>query len=117
MSWTNDELLEELARYEELCRTNGMRPKAIHSYWDYAQRFLRWRVGSYRPEGARGPGPAPRMGHATVADLGEDIKSYAADVEAAGKAQDTIDTYCRHAEFFVRWLDGKFEPGARVKRR
>lgn len=117
LSWTNDELFERLARYEEVGRSNGMRPKAIHSYWDYAQRFLKWRIGLYRPTGAQGPGPVRRTGHASVADLTTDMKEYAADVEAAGKAQDTIDTYYRHANFFVRWLDGKFVPGATLKRR
>lgn len=115
--WTNDELLVELAGYEELCRANGMTDKARFSYWDYARRFLAWRVGDYRPSGATGRGPVPRRGPATVADLTSDAKEYAADVEAAGKAQDTIDTYFRHAMFFVRWLDGTFIPGAKLRDR
>ena len=115
MSWTNEELSHALARYEQLCRSNGMTDKATFSYWDYARRFLAWRVGDYRPTGATGPGPTPRRGSATVIDLTNDAKEYASDVEAAGKAQDTIDTYFRHAMFFVRWLDGRFVPGARLK--
>jgi len=43
MRWTNDDLFEALQRYEQACIDAGMRPKAIHSYWDYAGRFLRWR--------------------------------------------------------------------------
>ncbi len=35
-----------------------MRPNAIHSYWDYARRFLDWRTGEYRPRGM--PGAAAR---------------------------------------------------------
>lgn len=37
-----------------------MRPNALHSYWDYARRFLAWRTGDYRPRGASGEGrPVP----------------------------------------------------------
>ncbi len=74
-----------------------MTKNAIFSYWDYARRFLAWRVGEYRPSGAVGPGPTLRTGRATVPTLTEDAGEYARDVEAAGKAQDTIDTYYRHA--------------------
>lgn len=114
MTWNNGELDEALARYEALCRTNGMKEKATYSYWDYARRYLAWRVGEYRPTGAVGPGPKPRTGSASVDSLTADAKEYAADVEAAGKSQDTIDTYFRHANFFIRWLDGKFIPGGRL---
>ncbi len=114
MSWTNDELLDALARYEAVCRKNGMTGKATFSYRDYARRFLAWRVGDYRPTDAMDPGPVPRTGPATVASLTSDSKEYVADVEAAGKSQATIDTYLRHASFFIRWLDGKFMPGGRL---
>lgn len=117
MSWTNEELLDALARYEARCRKNGMKDKATFSYWDYARRFLAWRVSDYRPTGAVGPGPVFRTGSATVASLTADAKEYAADIEAASKSQDTIDTYFRHANFFIRWLDGKFIPGGRLMNR
>lgn len=56
MSWSNDELDDALARYEQLCRANGMTKNAIFSYWDYARPFLAWRVGEYRPSAAVAPG-------------------------------------------------------------
>jgi hypothetical protein len=35
-------------------------------------------------------------------------------LRAAGLESVTIDTYERHAAFFVRWLDGTFQPGRRL---
>jgi hypothetical protein len=90
---------------------------AVHTYWDYANRFLGWRVGDFRPRDARGPGPALRTGSASVDDLTNDAKEYARDVDDSGKQQITVDTYYRHAMFFVRWLDGSFIPGARLRNR
>ena len=55
MRWTSDELFQMLGRYEQECIAAGMRPNAVHSYWDYARRFLDWRTGEYRPRGATGP--------------------------------------------------------------
>ena len=115
--WTNEDLFEALGRYGQECIDAGMRKNAIHSYWDYAQRFLKWRIAEYRPRGATGTSRKPAVGSATTADLADDAKAYARDVEAAGRAQDTIDTYYRHAMFFVRWLDGDFTPGARLRGR
>lgn len=115
--WTNHELLAELARYEALGRANGMTEIAVHTYWDYADRFLGWRVGDFRPRDARGPGPARRTGSVSVDDLTNDAKEYARDVEDSGKQQITVDTYYRHAMFFVRWLDGSFVPGAKLRNR
>lgn len=57
MSWTNEELSHAVARHEQLSRSNGMTDKATFSYWDYARRFLAWRIDDYRPTGATGPGP------------------------------------------------------------
>jgi hypothetical protein len=113
--WDDDALVAELARYERACRDAGMRPNAIHSYWDYARRFLDWRTGAYRPRGAGGEGrPVPR-GPAPTDELVRQAAAYARVIEDAGRAQDTIDTYHRHAMFFIRWLCGEFQPGGRLR--
>jgi predicted nucleic acid-binding protein len=112
--WDDDELTAELARYEQVCRDAGMRPNAIHSYWDYARRFLAWRVGEYRPRGvaARGrPVPAEPV---TAQDLERQAETYAKAIEQAGRVRPTVDTYHRHAMFFIRWLRGEFSPGSRL---
>ena len=117
MSWTNEELFQALGRYEQECISAGMLPNAVHSYWDYARRFLEWRTGEYRPRGATTPARVATIRPVTVRDLANDAKAYASDVEAAGRNQATIDTYYRHAMFFVRWLDGEFTPGRRLSGR
>lgn len=115
MSWNDAELDDELRRYEALCRTNKMQDKAVFSYWDYARRFLEWRKGLYHPRGARvTPRPTP-VERVTTDGLRQQAKDYARVVEAAGRVQATIDTYYRHAMFFVRWLEGTFTPGARTR--
>jgi predicted nucleic acid-binding protein len=112
--WDDADLAELLGAYEQSCRQAGMRPNAIHSYWDYARRFLDWRTGDYRPRGARDEGrPVPR-GPANAEDLVGQASTYALAIEAAGREQGTIDTYHRHAMFFIRWLRGEFTPGARL---
>lgn len=113
--WEDVDLLAELARYEEACRGAGMRQNAIHSYWDYARRFLAWRVGHYQPRGASGSGRPVPIGPVSTADLELQAASYARAIEAAGREQATVDTYHRHAMFFIRWLRGDFEPGRRLK--
>lgn len=117
MRWDDDELFAALARYETLARNNGMTEKGVHSYWDYARRFLEWRIGSYQPRGIDAGRRPTSGGPAAVSDLREQAKTYAKAIEDAGRAQDTIDTYYRHAMFFVRWLGGDFTPGARTRRR
>lgn len=114
LSWTNEDLFKALGRYELECVSSGMRPKAVHSYWDYARRFLEWRTGEYRPRGATTPARTAAIGPVTATELAKDASAYARDVEAAGRNQATIDTYYRHAMFFVRWLDGEFKPGRRL---
>ena len=113
--WTDDDLLAELDRYEAVARASGMTPNAIHSYWDYARRFLAWRVGAYRPRGAAATGRPVPSEPATGIDLEAQAAAYARAIEAAGRAQPTVDTYYRHAMFFIRWLRGAFEPGARLR--
>ena len=39
------------------------------------------------------------------------LERYREEVEAAKLARATKNTYLRHAETFVRWLRGDFEPG------
>ena len=113
-AWDDAELLAELDRYEQACRDARMRPNAVHSYWDYARRFLDWRTGEYRPRGVAGQGRPVPEGRVGVDQLAGQAETYTQAVEAAGRAQATIDTYHRHAMFFVRWLRGEFEPGKRL---
>jgi hypothetical protein len=104
-----------LARYEDACRNAGMRRNAIHSYWDYARRFLAWRVGEYRPRGSTTTGRPVPAGPATPEELERQAAAYARAIEAAGREQATVDTYHRHAMFFIRWLRGDFQPGGRLR--
>jgi predicted nucleic acid-binding protein len=110
-TWTDDDLLKELARFQDASIAAGMKPKSVHSYWDYAHRFLRWRLGEYRPRGATSTGRPVPAAAVTTADLRNQAEAYVRSVRAAGRAQATIDTYRRHALFFIRWLEGDFEPG------
>lgn len=118
--WDDAELANELARYEQVCRDAGMRPNAIHSYWDYARRFLDWRKGDYRPRGSGGAGsrvprrPVPVTPAASV-DLEVQAADYVRVLQAAGLEMVTVDTYHRHAMFFIRWLRGEFTPGGRLR--
>ena len=91
-----------------------MKENAVRSYWDYARRFLAWRKGEYRPRDTDSSGRPVPAAAATTADLRTQAETYARTVEAAGRAQATVDTYRRHAMFFVRWLEGEFVPGSRL---
>lgn len=113
-SWTDDELERALERYEHACRRSQMRENAWRSYLDYARRFLAWRKGDYAPRGSKTTGRPVPVRTATTADLRRQAKSYCRVIEAAGREQPTVDTYFRHAMFFVRWLEGDFHPGARL---
>ncbi len=114
-AWSDEDLSLELARYEGACRQAGMRENAWRSYVDYARRFLAWRTGDYRPRGVDvGERPVPRAA-ASTADLRQQAARYTAQVQRAGREQPTVDTYFRHAMFFIRWLEGDFEPGARLQ--
>jgi predicted nucleic acid-binding protein len=118
--WDDAGLADELVRYEQTCRDAGMRPNAIHSYWDYARRFLDWRKGDYRPRGSGGAdSPMPRRpvppAPVTSGELQAQAADYARVIEAAGLEIVTVDTYHRHAMFFIRWLRGDFTPGGRLR--
>jgi len=115
LSWSDDELRSALDRYESACRHAGMKEKAWRSYVDYARRFLAWRTGEYWPRGStEGDRPVPRT-TTSGSDLRRQAAQYAGQVEAAGREQPTVDTYYRHAMFFIRWLEGDFQPGARLR--
>ena len=42
---------------------------------------------------------------------------YVAEVHDSGLTETSQRVYISHAESFVRWLDGKFSPGVRARRR
>jgi uncharacterized protein with HEPN domain len=111
--WNNEELWQALGRYEQECIDSGMTRISVHSYWDYARRFVAWRQGDYTPRGApsRPKRPPPP---ATAADLIAEAGEYVRELETAGLRSATVDTYHRHAMFFIRWLGGEFKPGRRL---
>jgi hypothetical protein len=114
-TWTDAELLAALSRYEAESKAASMRELAWRSYVDYARRFLAWRMGDYVPRGmAAGDRPVPRT-PASTTDLRHQAEQYAHDVQEAGREPPTVDTYLRHAMFFIRWLEGDFRPGARLR--
>ncbi len=55
------------------------------------------------------------IGPVTADLMAEQASRYAREIEAAGREKATIDTYHRHAMFFVRWLRGEFQPGGRLR--
>jgi predicted nucleic acid-binding protein len=107
-SWDDAGLRDALARYGATCAAAGMRRTASHSYWDHARRFLDWRAGLYPRGAADRPVPSREV---TSSDLRDEVDAYARAVAGAGLGAATVDAYRRHAGFFVRWLDGTFEPG------
>lgn len=114
-TWDDATLREALREYEAVCREAQMRRNAWRSYVDYARRFLAWREGDYQPRGSSSHDrPVPRTVVATF-DLRGQARQYADEVQAAGREQPTVDTYFRHAMFFIRWLEGDFQPGARLR--
>lgn len=117
MTWTSDELLEALRRYERECETAGLRPISVNSYVEYARRFLRWRVGDYRPRDASGPARRPSRGPATTEDLMADIDAYEVELRAGSLQPNAVHTYVIHSLQFIRWLDGDFVPGSRLESR
>ena len=114
-AWTDEDLRSALGRYQAACRRAAMRENAWRSYVDYARRFLAWRTGDYTPRGTpAGKRPVPRASASTT-DLRNQAAQYAQQVQSAGREQPTVDTYFRHAMFFIRWLEGEFQPGARLQ--
>lgn len=114
-TWNDTDLQVELGQYEAVCRDARMRENATRSYVDYARRFLAWRQGVYKPRGTSSNArPVPRSTVDTQ-ELRRQARQYATEIDAAGREQPTVDTYFRHAMFFIRWLEGDFQPGARLR--
>lgn len=113
-TWDDAGLRRALGAYEAACRAAGMRPSAVHSYWDYARRFLDWREGTYRPRGISGFGRPVARTEVDADALTDQAAGYAAAIARAGRGGQTVDTYHRHALFFIRWLRGEFVPGGRL---
>lgn len=104
--WTTDDLLAALGPYEYGLTAAGLKPISIRSFVDYARRFLRWRMGEYRPRSAVGPPHARPDGHVDVAALRVDLGKYETDLREAQLLPHAIRTYVGQAGRFVRWLDG-----------
>lgn len=117
MTWTSDELFEALKRYERECEAAGLRPISVNSYVEYSRRFLRWRVGDYRPRDASGPARRPSRGPATTEDLMVDVDAYERELRAGSLQPNAVHTYVIHSLQFIRWLDGDFVPGGRLESR
>jgi hypothetical protein len=114
-TWSDMDLQSELGQYESVCRNARMRESATRSYVDYARRFLAWRRGDYQPRGTSRNGRPVPPSSVDTQELRRQARLYATEIEAAGREQPTVDTYFRHAMFFIRWLEGDFQPGARLR--
>ncbi len=110
--WDDAGLRAAVGQYEAACRDAGMTRNAVHSYWDYARRFLDWREGLYPRRATRRP---TARGPVDSAGLRRDVIAYEAELVKAGLGDPTIATYLRHASFLIRWLEGEFQPGARLR--
>ena len=55
-----------------------------------------------------------RVSKPCLKQVREALATYTEEVEASELMPSTKRTYLRHAETFVRWLEGDFEPGANV---
>jgi hypothetical protein len=108
MTWTETDLREALDRFEQEHIDAKLLPNSVRSYVDYADRFLRWRTGDYRPRGASGPGPRRHLGAVTTEVLHADLVDYERDLRQGGLRVAAVRTYVDHASRFVRWLDGLF---------
>jgi predicted nucleic acid-binding protein len=113
-AWGDGDLRTALGAYEAACRDAGMTRITVHSYWDYARRFLDWREGLYPRQATERP---TTRGSVDTAGLRRDVLAYEAQLVEAGLGDATVATYVRHARFFIRWLEGEFEPGARSRGR
>ena len=56
----------------------------------------------------------PRISKSALKEVQGALEEYRQEVEDTNLAQRTKDTYLRHADTFVRWLDYDFEPGGNV---
>ena len=53
-TWSLLELQEKLDEYEELLVSKGMSRNTINTYTQHPERFIRFLIGEYTPEGPRG---------------------------------------------------------------
>lgn len=63
---------------------------------------------------AFGWGKGKRIGPLCLEQVEMAFEAYRREVEASQLAPATKRTYLHHAETFVRWMRGDFEPGGRV---
>jgi hypothetical protein len=70
--------------------------------------------GEYRPRGVPASGRPVPIDAVDIDSLMAQIAVYAEALRAAGLQPVTVDTYERHAAFFVRWIAGAFAPGSRL---
>ena len=50
--WTEQELRDELVRFQADLERAGLSPHTITTYVDRSERFVRWLAGDYRPQNA-----------------------------------------------------------------
>jgi hypothetical protein len=115
MQWTNDELTSALGKYEEELVEAGLQPVSVDSFVGYSRRFLRWRVGDYRPRSAVGPGRQPTRGPVDVNGLDADLIAYELELRTARLQPLAVQTYVDQAARFIRWLDGLYTPRNRAR--
>ena len=58
--------------------------------------------------------PKRRVTRECLKQVQDALETYREEVEATNLGPSTKGTYLRHAETFVRWLDGNFDPGRRA---
>ena len=51
------------------------------------------------------------IGQGTLEVLKEALSDYVAEVEDSNRGRVSKESYIYHAEAFMRWLDGDFDPG------
>ncbi|HTQ11167.1 MAG TPA: hypothetical protein VMI31_13955 [Fimbriimonadaceae bacterium] len=57
-----------------------------------------------------------RISASAIEEVRKALREYELEVEKSGLAEKSKWTYLRHADTFVRWLAGDFEPGKHVSR-
>ena len=56
----------------------------------------------------------PKVSRDVLAEVQKAYDCYVLEVESSDLSSNSQDTYLRHAEQFVRWLDDDFEPGGNL---
>lgn len=57
-----------------------------------------------------------RISPSAFGEVKHALETYKQAVESTDLASETQETYIDRADKFVRWLDGRFEPGEKKKR-